>query len=97
MLIISIVCLSLLLSSCCKWCKKEDCSIDVDVTNSYTECPVPPKPLFKNLSTQYHVGSQRNLDILTNNLYQSMEYNERLINTLECYKTQSKVIDEDKK
>lgn len=92
-LIILITCSSLLISSCCKWCKKNDCSIDVDINNLYTECPVPSKPLFKNMSTQYHIGGQKNLDILINNLYQSMEYNERLINSLKCYQNQSKPVE----
>jgi len=97
MLIILMVCLSL--SSCCSLCKKDSGKIGAEIFHKYVECPAPDKPTFKQMSTVNHIGGMKNLNILTDNLYKTMEYNERLINTLNCYKSQSesKVIDEDKK
>lgn len=58
---------------------------------------MPPKPVFKNMSSNYHIGGKHNLDIMSYNTVLMMQYNESLINTLDCYKSQSKVIDEDNK
>lgn len=91
------VCLSLSLSSCATFCKND--KIEAEIYHKYVECPAPDKPTFKQMSGVNHIGSMKNLNILTDNLYKTMQYNERLINTLNCYQSQSesKVIDEDKK
>jgi len=88
-LITLIVCLNL--SSCCSWCKKDPCIIKVEIVNAYTKCPTPDKPTFSVIPPEGHIGSKVDLDILTDNLLKTLTYNDRLINTINCYENQTKM------
>ncbi|NIU01486.1 MAG: hypothetical protein GWN01_11390 [Nitrosopumilaceae archaeon] len=68
--------------------------VKVEHVYHYTACPVDEKPNYVELVKDSHLGSARNANILIQNLEIMEDYNQSLLNTIECYEDQVEEKDE---
>ena len=68
----------------------------VNVSSQTTYCPAPKKPNYQMLDNATHIGSEKNIIFLMNDLNMLKLYMESQNNTIQCYESQVPKKDEKK-
>ena len=63
--------------------------IEIKHTYIYNKCEQPLKPSYTELSSESHIGSAYNMNILLDNLYIMSDYVTSLQNAIDCYDKQT--------
>jgi hypothetical protein len=63
--------------------------LECEDVQTYIECPAPEKPVYGLFNSELHMGHLGNLEMMKENLENSLRYNDSLENTLDCYKKQA--------
>ena len=71
------------------------CGSTVKTRNDILDCPAPDKPKYQQLDNATHIGSDKNLIFLMNDLNMMKLYTQQQNATIECFKRQ--VIQQEKK
>jgi hypothetical protein len=75
------------LSGCGTWnCPEPE--VIIKTVYHYTPCDVDPVPNYVELNPEKHLGSAENANALIKNVTVMQDYNESLLNTIECYEKQ---------
>jgi len=92
--IILIISIAFLISGCSwrlPWNKPQvEPVVEIIYINKYIECPKMDSPVYIRFDVDFHIGHLRNLEILRNNMEQSLRYIDSLENTIQCYVIQTK-------
>ena len=63
--------------------------LECEDVQKYIECPAPEAPIYGVFNNELHFGHLGNLEMMKENLENSLRYNDSLENTIDCYKKQT--------
>lgn len=88
-MLLIVLMISLVISGCPKPIPPEP-RIEIQTIYVYNTCSVPVKPNYIKLDETGHLGSSFNINILIGNAHKMKTYNNGLLDSILCYKKQTK-------